>query len=111
MSMFLVDRFGRKGLLLTSSLVSSLSVFTLGAYFYLEENKCPENGPEAHCNDGFRMELVDSLNWMPIVSNNGHQCEPYLSKLPFAGVNCALHIFPQCWHWPSTLDHDWRALP
>ena len=111
MSMFLVDRFGRKGLLLTSTFVCSLSVLTLGAYFYLEENKCLENGPEAYCKDGFRMEIVDSLNWMPIVSNECLQCEWYKSKLMLAGVNCAVHLLPQYWYWTSTMDYDWRAFP
>ena len=67
--MFLVDRFGRKVLLLVSSLVSSLCIFTLGAYFYIDENKCLENGSNFNCNSGFTLELVNSLNWMPVVSN------------------------------------------
>ena len=67
--MFMVDRFGRKGLLLTSTVVSSLCVFTLGAYFYMDENKCLENEPQVYCKGGFQMELVDNVAWMPVVSN------------------------------------------
>ena len=113
-SMFLVDRFGRKGLLLISTFVSALCLFTLGTYFYLDENKCLENGSMVHCNTGFRMELVDNLKWMPVVRKNCHHGDYFqedLSKLLLAGVNCAIHLHLQYWYWPSTMDYDWRALP
>ena len=66
----MVDKFGRKGLLFTSTLASGLCVFGLGAFFYIEENRCPENAPRIDCDDGFSTKLVDSLKWMPVVSNH-----------------------------------------
>ena len=67
-SMFLVDRFGRKGLILTSTLGSSLCVIALGTYFYIDENKCMESGSEVGCDGGFNMDIVNGLNWIPVVS-------------------------------------------
>ena len=73
MSMFLVDRLGRKGLLFTSTLVGGLCIFALGTFFYIDENKCLENTPRVECNDGFSTELIDSLKWLPVVSTNCRQ--------------------------------------
>ena len=67
-SMSLVDRFGRKGLLITSTLGAGLCVFALGTFFYIDENKCPENMPTVECNEGFSNELLDSIKWIPVVS-------------------------------------------
>ena len=67
-SISLVDKFGRKGLMFTSTLVSAMCVFALGVFFYIDENTCPENAPREDCDDGFSTELVDSLKWMPVVS-------------------------------------------
>ena len=92
--MVLVDRFGRKVLMLISSLVSSLCIFTLGAYFYIDENRCLENGTNFECNKGFTLDLVNNLNWMPVVSNNSYhldKVDTYCS-LTLAGVNCAVHL-------------------
>ena len=68
-SMCLVDRFGRKGLLITSTLGTGLCVFALGAFFYIDENKCLKNMPTVECNEGFSKELLDSIKWIPVVSN------------------------------------------
>ena len=67
-SISLVDKFGRKGLMFTSTLVSAICVFSLGMFFYIDENMCPENAPRVDCDDGFSTELVNSLKWMPVVS-------------------------------------------
>lgn len=48
-----VDRLGRKILLLVSIIVMALSTFTLGVYFYLKDN--------VH-------EDVSSIGWLPLVS-------------------------------------------
>ena len=37
-AVFLVDRFGRKILLFASELLMSVSIFTLGFFFYMKEN-------------------------------------------------------------------------
>ncbi|XP_018330263.1 facilitated trehalose transporter Tret1-like isoform X1 [Agrilus planipennis] len=48
-----VDRLGRKPLLLTSCIVSAISMFILGAYFYINETK------------SFNMAVV---TWLPLTS-------------------------------------------
>ena len=70
--MALVDRFGRKGLLFTSTLASGLCAFCLGTFFYIDENTCMENTLRADCVNSFSMEIVDSLKWMPVVSKITH---------------------------------------
>ena len=67
-SMFLVDRMGRKGLLIISTSGSAISIFALGTFFYIYENKCPERMPNEECTDGFSPDLIGSLKWMPVVS-------------------------------------------
>ena len=66
--MFLVEKLGRKVLLITSASGSALSILALGTFFYIQENKCLKNMPNEECNSGFDHELIDSLKWMPVVS-------------------------------------------
>ncbi len=40
-SVLLVDKYGRRLLLIIGNVFMMLSHFALGAYFYLDENKCP----------------------------------------------------------------------
>ena len=68
MSMFLVERLGRKVLLIISTSGGALCILALGTFFYIEENKCLKNMPNEECNNGFNQELIDSLKWMPVVS-------------------------------------------
>ena len=68
MSMFLVDRMGRKVLLIISTSGSALSIFALGTFFYIDENKCLKSLPNEECTDGFSPDLIESLKWMPVVS-------------------------------------------
>ena len=81
MSMFLVDRMGRKPLLILSTFGSGLSIFALGTFFYFDEKKCL---PNRDCSGGFSQELIDSLKWMPVVSTNCHnyRSEPILLVPP-----------------------------
>ena len=67
--MFLVDRLGRKMLLIMSTFGGALSIFALGTFFYIDENKCLNDISIGECNDGFRQELIDSLKWLPVVSS------------------------------------------
>ncbi len=62
----LVDRSGRKPLMIASALISSVSVYALGAYFHLEEQRCPDAIPE--CADGTSHDLLRKLSWIPLVS-------------------------------------------
>ena len=56
-AVLIVERFGRKILLVISDFCMSISIFTLGAYFYLEE----------HPNK-FAPQTVEDLGWLPLVS-------------------------------------------
>ena len=113
MSMSLVDRFGRKGLLITSTLGAGLCVFALGTFFYIDENKCLENGTNSQCNKGFTLDLVNNLNWMPVVSNNSYHLDKFdtYCSLTLAGVNCAVHLHLQYRHRPSAMGYHWRDFP
>ena len=62
--MFIVDRYGRRILLIGSAISSALSMFALGTYFYLLENEC-KSGELKKCVDS---ETVSSLGWLPLVS-------------------------------------------
>ena len=61
----LVDRFGRKVLLILSCASTSLSIAALGVYFYLEEKvgECSVN-----CPAGITPELLHELRWLPLAS-------------------------------------------
>lgn len=52
--------------MIASAVTASVSVFTLGTYFYLEENICPEIDPS--CSDGTDRDLVKKLAWIPLVT-------------------------------------------
>ena len=56
-AVLIVERFGRKILLVISDFCMSISIFTLGAYFYLEE----------HPNK-FAPQTMENLGWLPLVS-------------------------------------------
>ena len=55
-ALVLVERFGRKILLFTSSTICSTSMILLGIYFYLEENMCVEG--DEFCSSGMRSTLL-----------------------------------------------------
>ncbi len=61
----LVDRLGRKILLIASAALMTVSIIALGVYFNLEENICLESE-----NDGcVTQDTLDSISWLPLVSN------------------------------------------
>ena len=62
----MVDRFGRKILLMLSCASTSLSIAALGVYFYLEEklSACPVDCP----TNGITPELLHQLRWLPLTS-------------------------------------------
>ena len=71
-SVLMVDRFGRRILLIVGNILLTLSHFTLGTYFYLDENKCPTEleAKSENCltqGHGFDQQLVTSLGWLPLV--------------------------------------------
>ncbi len=56
-AVLIVERFGRKILLIVSDILMCLSILALGIYFYLEE----------HPQD-FSPKTVSDLGWLPLVS-------------------------------------------
>jgi len=58
-SMFLVDRAGRRVLLLLSGFFMAVSLAALGAFFYLKN---------AAATPADQQQLVDSLGWLPLAS-------------------------------------------
>ena len=55
LALVLVEKFGRKILLISSASVCCLSMSLLGAYFYLEENMCLEGNT---CSSGMNQILL-----------------------------------------------------
>ncbi len=74
----MVEKFGRKLLLIASALVMSASIVALGTFFYLDENRKCEyvevapgltTTPEPCNKDGdIDPETVDDLGWLPLTS-------------------------------------------
>eukprot|EP00095_Tigriopus_kingsejongensis_P000011 snap_masked-scaffold342_size201858-processed-gene-1.5 protein:Tk00011 transcript:snap_masked-scaffold342_size201858-processed-gene-1.5-mRNA-1 annotation:"nad-dependent protein deacetylase sirtuin-2" len=82
-AVLIVERFGRKILLIISDALMCVSILALGVFFYLDENKtveCPGEGPgftdsstwaPEECvpyPDGFDPELIKTLGFLPLVS-------------------------------------------
>ena len=66
LAVVLVDKLGRKPLLSISGTLMSISIFGLGAFFYLKENQVPDSNSTT-----FSLELTQSqvkdLAWLPLV--------------------------------------------
>ena len=66
LAVVLVDKLGRKPLLSISGTLMSISIFGLGAFFYLKENQLPDSNSTT-----FSLELTQSqvkdLAWLPLV--------------------------------------------
>ena len=56
LALILVERFGRKILLFSSATICSISIASLGVYFYLEENMCLED--DESCSSGINSTVV-----------------------------------------------------
>ena len=86
-AVFIVERLGRKLLLMFSSIVMSVSIVALGAFFYLDERKeviCDSATVEPFTTtlsglssttpdpcvpqDGYSLELMESIGWLPLAS-------------------------------------------
>ena len=82
-SIALVERFGRKSLMIFSCFGSCVSIIALGVFFYLDENKTVDcNSSTIAPNslgastfdtcvpnpDGYDPDLIQSLGWLPLVS-------------------------------------------
>ena len=66
MTVFVVDKLGRKTLLCISATIMCISIFTMGTFFYLKENQVPDSNSTT-----FSLELTQSqvkdLAWLPLV--------------------------------------------
>ena len=63
LAVVLVDKLGRKILLISSSIIMCISIVGLGVYFYLDECKDPNIRPDkTDCTD------ISNLGWLPLVT-------------------------------------------
>ena len=63
LAVVLVDKLGRKILLISSSIIMCISIVGLGVYFYLDECNDPNIRPDkTDCTD------ISSLGWLPLVT-------------------------------------------
>ena len=63
LAVVLVDKLGRKILLISSSIIMCISIVGLGVYFYLDECNDPNIRPDkTDCAD------ISSLGWLPLVN-------------------------------------------
>ena len=67
--MLVVDKFGRKPLLALSDITMCISIFALGTYFYLDENKQCALGETENCSEdsNIKPETVDDIGILPLV--------------------------------------------
>ena len=67
-SVLVVDKFGRRRLLILSEMFISIAFCMLGTFFYIQESHSPCPSPDT-CQDQFvTAETVDSLAWLPPAS-------------------------------------------
>ena len=66
MTVFVVDKLGRKTLLCISASIMCLSIFSMGTFFYLKENQVPNNSTS---QSGLTLteNQVKDLAWLPLV--------------------------------------------
>ena len=67
MTVFVVDKLGRKTLLCISASIMCLSIFSMGTFFYLKEHQVPNNST---LKSGLTLteNQVKDLAWLPLVS-------------------------------------------
>nr|XP_023013384.1 facilitated trehalose transporter Tret1-like [Leptinotarsa decemlineata] len=75
---FIVDRFGKRKLMITSTAGCALSVFMLSLHFYLKD---------------FHVGIVDKLNWLPITALTSYNIF-FSIGLAFGPVTVLSELFP-----------------
>lgn len=65
-AIFVVERLGRRILLIFSSIVMAIAICALGVYFFLKEGNCDQDHP--NCLNGPNEDVLNSLGWLPLVS-------------------------------------------
>ena len=78
--MLVVDKFGRKPLLALSDITMCISIFALGTYFYLDENKQCLPGETENCSQDSSIdpETVNDLAILPLVCANFLKIQDFL---------------------------------
>ena len=67
-SVLVVDKLGRRRLLILSEMFISIACCMLGTFFYIQESHSPCPAPDT-CQDQFvTAETVDNLAWLPLAS-------------------------------------------
>jgi len=67
-SVLVVDKFGRRRLLILSEMFISIAFCMLGIFFYIQESHSPCPSPDACHNQFVTAETVDNLAWLPLAS-------------------------------------------
>ena len=70
--MLVVDKFGRKFLLVVSAIFMCISIVPLGVYFYLDEHKSCEKlnvtiVDQCDENSSIDPQTVEDIGWLPLV--------------------------------------------
>ena len=63
-AVLIVDKLGRKILLISSALIQSLSIICLGVYFWEKEHSCTDLGVEKDCVTD---ETLNTIGFLPLV--------------------------------------------
>ena len=79
-AVLVVDKFGRKPLLAFSDITMCISIFALGTYFYLDENKQCAPGETENCSQDSSIdpETVNDLAILPLVCANFLKFQDFL---------------------------------
>ena len=68
-AVLIVDKLGRKILLISSAAVQALSIICLGVYFWEKEHSCTELGLEPTTNDCVTDATLKDIGFLPLVSS------------------------------------------
>eukprot|EP00092_Neocalanus_flemingeri_P034712 GFUD01037773.1.p1 GENE.GFUD01037773.1~~GFUD01037773.1.p1 ORF type:complete len:517 (+),score=127.69 GFUD01037773.1:69-1619(+) len=67
-SVLVVDKFGRRRLLILSEMFISIAFCMLGTFFFIQESHLPCPTPETCQDQVVTAETVDNLAWLPLAS-------------------------------------------
>merc|ERR1712012_334168 len=64
----IVDRFGRRSLLMVSCAATSVSIASLGTYFYLDERLDTCVSAESCPTYGAEKDVLNNISWLPLTA-------------------------------------------
>ena len=88
MTVFVVDKFGRKTLLCISGTIMCISIFSMGTFFYLKENQVSNNQTIQEPGLSLTENQIKNLAWLPLVSCWMIKCNMY----PFSKKSSRFHL-------------------